>query len=648
MGFDSLKLVEQKNKLKDMIDRKNILVEEISQLDYVDEKAIIDAIIKQRFYYIKNNSKVIFDKFTGLLWTNPYNFPYKKNDNTLYSNKKLLSQYENGYAGLQNWRFPAPNEIWHLFKNLSPTKALWGIFEVDNKFVSTIKKPVYGNGSISDYDLGDPWGNSYGYIILCNETVAKQNDYANYSGEENNVFTEKEKAQKMIEIMVKNQYLPVFDDAAVTKLFDDYYYLKPKKQEEVLRLSEEIKELQNNAKLTIDFDYIPLLEKYDLEAIQGSVIKYYQAVQSWTEEMLTKLDDYEKGNAETIATLNSITVNLFRKYTINDSLSIEENEFLKKRQDFFRKKMALGIAGVKRQILSFKHQADAIEDRIEEINDGDNSLIELGELEREKRVTFPLLAENTAIIIKKALETLAFFKSHQQFIQEAVNTWEEWSKDYLNLKVTGQAQLRSMCEEDGIEEEIWQSWFNEWVKIRFKIETKLQPLIERGLEGDISVIKNDNIIVITKLIGVLRTYKKDIDNVYIEERKGIHQNFCFQAGGDLQEKFETELRLYRCTTKLQDELQCIIFNCEEPEDRIFVLEWAKDLLNIQVDELLTYISDKKLDQISKKVLDEFIRLRLNNFDAYLNDAKAYGLEKARREKEFNSLMFKIRKETMKK
>ena len=74
----------------------------------------------------------------------------------------------------------------------------------------------------------------------------------------------------------------------------------------------------------------------------------------------------------------------------------------------------------------------------------------------------------------------------------------------------------------------------------------------------------------------------------------------------------------------------------------------RDLLDIQINGLLEFIADRRLNKISEKVLAEFSELRLKNLDAYLNDAKAYGLEKERREKQYNSLMFKMRKDLMKK
>ena len=54
-----------------------------------------------------------------------------------------------------------------------------------------------------------------------------------------------------------------------------------------------------------------------------------------------------------------------------------------------------------------------------------------------------------------------------------------------------------------------------------------------------------------------------------------------------------------------------------------------------------------MQTISKEILTEFASLKQKNYDIYLADAKAYAEEKAKREKEYNSLVFKMRKDLMK-
>lgn len=98
---------------------------------------------------------------------------------------------------------------------------------------------------------------------------------------------------------------------------------------------------------------------------------------------------------------------------------------------------------------------------------------------------------------------------------------------------------------------------------------------------------------------------------------------------------------------LQSELQDIIFNCKNAEDRVWILNWANSLLDIQIDEVLKFVANNDLQKISHTILAEFAALKQKNYDIYLADAKAYSEEKARREKAYNSLIFKMRKDLAK-
>jgi len=157
------------------------------------------------------------------------------------------------------------------------------------------------------------------------------------------------------------------------------------------------------------------------------------------------------------------------------------------------------------------------------------------------------------------------------------------------------------------------------------------------------MIEEDEISVAQQIISELKVYRDAVDTFYREERKGIYQTFVFQPNGDVQDKLETESRLYKLTAEFQSALQSIIFNCAKAEDRIFILNWANSLLDIQIDDILALVSDNDLDKISDTILTEFSELKKKNYEIYLADAKSYGEEQARRDKQFNSLLFKMRK-----
>ena len=407
---------------------------------------------------------------------------------------------------------------------------------------------------------------------------------------------------------------------------------------------------QNTQKVTLlssGFDYTALLSRYDIPSIDASIIKYYQAIQQLTDELMDKLDNCEQKMAPLIRDFNQISLRLSKKYEDNPHLTDEENALLSERQLYFQKKFSLGLSNAKSKILAVRKQADSLESRIDEIDNGDDSIHELALLEKEERASFSFVAENMAKIIKNALQKMDYFQNNRQFITNVIGLWETWSEDYRIFKTTYREDLKATCEEDGIEEDTWGKWYVDWQNIRFAIEQKLKPMIERGLKAPVPAVTETEVSIPEQSIRILNDYKHMVDTFFIEDRKGIYQKFAFQPGGEMQDKFETESELYKYTVSLQGALQEVIFNCENAEDRVFILTWANSLLDIQIDGILDFIADKDLKQLSETLLSEFAALKQKNYDTYLTDAQAYSKERSRREKEYNSLVFKMRKDLMK-
>lgn len=628
-----------------------------------DVEKILEAIKNQRWYFIKNKPKILFDKSTGLLWANLHTFNCCKEGGKYYSPGEA-DNIISGYSfGMDGFRVPTCYELWQAvadktipFHEDHYGGTLMGRVRMESWRLLAIQYwTCEYNGYKRKKDLDEKGATRRlidnelipAAIFPCSDYLIQNSDYQEKVNPDNPVYTEKERLQFTLDLFTKNELLPVFNDEAITELYKKLYFEKPQLVEQLQELENQIKQLQTVTLLSSEFDYTALLAKYDIKAIDASLIKYYQAVQQWCRELMEKVDYYEEQKASVIKDFNLISLKLSKKYEANSNLTEAENILLRDRQHFFQKNFSLGMSSVKTKLLAVKKQADALEYKIDEINDGDNSLRELAELEQEKRVSFAFLAENTAQIIKNALLKIEYFEVNNTFVKNAINIWENWSEGYRVFKTTYKEDMKHDCEDDGIEEEIWSAWYQDWQQLRYAIELKMQPVIERGLRGDMPTNKEVKTSVPEQLIHILDEYKKQIDKFYKEERKGIYQKFAFQAGGNLQEKFETESSLYKFVAMLQSELQDIIFNCKNAEDRVWILNWANSLLDIQIDEVLKFVANNDLQKISHTILDEFAGLKQKNYDIYLADAKAYSVEKARREKAYNSLIFKMRKDLAK-
>lgn len=638
-----------KQQLQSVQEKLKTINNEIDKLSSTATDKILEAIKNQRWYFFKNKQHILMDKTTGILWANLDYFPYKKEqeNNTCYNideAKSLVNNYS--IDGIDDWQIPTLA----VFKDMIYDKT-FPFQEGDNW---KIKYACYWCCNIDNWSKNIVNLNSFntssdiGWILPCSYHLIQDSNYEKNVSENNPLYTEKERLQFTLDLFRENELWPIFADEEITNLYKKIYFEKPRLLHALSEVETQLAECEEMKTITANFDYTTLLSKYDIASIDKSIIKYYEAVQKWIDELMEYLADFEQQKENVIQDCNQIGLQLSTTYKDDSNLTEAENELLKNRQYYFKDKLALGMDKVKANLLKVKQQADDIEYTINEIDDGDNAIYELAQLEKKERASFVLIAENTAKIVNKALQKIDFFEHNRDFIIKAVEVWSKWNEDYKVFKTKQYEELKHSCEQDDIEIEVWQKWYEDWQKLRFTIEEKLQPMIARGLKGDIEAKEEQETPIIMQAIYVLNDYKIAVDNFYLEERKNIYQQYVFQNCGDLQEKFEVEKELYACTMNLQKALQNIIFNCKKETDKIFILRWIDNLIDIQINEIIQFVADNNLEQISQEVLNEFAKLKQKNYYMYLADIKAYSQEQANREKEYNSLIFKMRKGLMKK
>lgn len=636
-----------KQQLQSVQEKLKTINNEIDKLSSTATDRILEAIKNQRWYFFKNKQHILMDKTTGILWANLDYFPYRKEndaDYTLNEAKTLVNNYN--VDNIDDWQIPN----FKVFKQMIYDKTF--PFQQGNNWRIKGKDYWYcniDNSSNNRIDLDDCSPKSgTGWLISCSYYLIQDSEYEKNISENNPLYTEKERLQFTLDLFRENELWPIFDNAEITDLYKKIYFEKPRLLQALSEVETQLVQCEEVKTVTANFDYMTLLNKYDTVSIDKSIIKYYEAVQKWIDELMEYLADFEQQKENVIQDCNQIGLQLSTTYKDDSNLTEVENELLKNRQYYFKDKLALGMDKVKANLLKVKQQADDIEYTINEIDDGDNAIYELAQLEKKERASFALIAENTAKIVNKALQKIDFFEHNRDFIVKAVEVWSKWNEDYKVFKTKQYEELKHRCEEDDIEAEVWQKWYADWQKLRFTIEEKLQPMIARGLKGDIETKEEQEIPIIMQAIYVLNDYKIAVDNFYLEERKNIYQQYVFQNCGDLQEKFEVEKELYARTVNLQKALQKIIFNCKKEADKIFILRWIDNLIDIQINEIIQFVADNNLEQISQEVLNEFAKLKQKNYYMYLADIKAYSQEQANREKAYNSLIFKMRKGLMKK
>lgn len=601
---------------------------------------LLDAIKKQRWFFIKNKPKVFLDRNTGYLWANLNHFPYcKKGGGGDYTEKeaaKVVQDFDgDGYA---DWKLPLFDTLRAIILDPSfPFREGGGDRIVNHRYW------LYRTGkTVRCIDLDDNFYTKElknGNILPYSPILVAGSTYADDVAADNKVYTEKERLQFTLDLFVRHELQPIFTDDSITELYHQVYVEIPKLMAD---LQTTLGKLSALIPLSETFDYHDFLGDYDMPAIDESIIQYYTAIQRWIGMLLEKLDEYERLKGDVIRNFNTLSLTLSKKYEADPNLTEAENSILERRQRFFRQRFSLDMNQVKEKLLSVKEQADALEERLDDLDASDQSLTAWAALNAECRPSFSFIAENTAKIIKKALLKIEYFESHKKLVQESIALWQAWSDDYRVFKSTRRQELQHLCEDDAIEEEVWAAWYEDWQSLRQKIEEGMQPLIAWSLKE--LVLDENQEFVQGKLMDQLAAYKQQIDDFFLKERKGIYQKYVFQPGGDLQDKFAAESDLYKRTLAFQEAVSKVLFSCPKNEDRIVILKWAYPLWDLQIDAVLQFVADRSLDQISEKVLHDFADLKKRNYAAFLNDAAAYSKAQKEREKQYDSLMFKMRKE----
>ena len=315
LNIEKAKLLSDKNRLSAElveIERNlNRIDEDIRKLTSKGILKILEAIKNQRCYFLKNKPKVIFDRDTGLAWVNLDYFNSDKNGHHFQYDeaKELASNLI--LNGIDNWQIPNENDFTEIFK------------KKDFPFRAQIEKKGYPWFAISSYNNAlsmESFGwfrrNSSAYLLPYN-TIFAQDDYEKKVDRENNIYTEAERLQFTLNIFVNNGLEPIFNNQEVTEMYKNIYIKKPELVNILNDLNEQINILQQEMLISSTFDYSAILLKYDTKAIDNSIIKYYEAIQRWVNELMNKLSYFEEIKGDIIGDFNIISLKLSKKYEEN-------------------------------------------------------------------------------------------------------------------------------------------------------------------------------------------------------------------------------------------------------------------------------------------------------------------------------------------
>ncbi len=543
---------------------------------------ILDSIEKQRWFFFKNKPKVVMDITTGILWANLEYFKFynEKSDVHTFSLREANNVVEIlNLDGYKNWSIPTVEQMITMIEDKTfPFQEGEGhrIKNLDGWFA------IEGENYCIDLDNYKVSQNNV-YLLPCNTSLAGENYAKNYN--DKRIYTREERLQAALDMFVVNGLEPVFNDENMTEVFSKIYFEKPELIKKCELLDKQIKNIQNNVTISSAFDFYSMIEEYDLKEINNSVIKYYEAIKKWISNFLEMLDFFEKEKISALRSFKEIKESFNPNFEYEMEMTEDENKVFEQRFKLLDKFLSTSTSDVKLFLQSINKNAIDIEEKIAEINSGNNIIEDFAKLEKEKRASFELIAENTVNVMKKMLERAEYTENNKRIISSIVNIEKSWTADYKMLKFKFKEKYKIICDREGISGYNQNLWFRDWCNYRLEVEKYMLPIIERELSQGFRENNTDSAMIVgipEKLFNCLQIYKDAVDNFYTNERKGIYKRCAAVVDGEKLEISEVEREIEKLRYQLRSNVENVMSSMLSIDDKVFIQSAMKPLINTEI------------------------------------------------------------------
>ena len=660
---------------------------------------LLSTISQQRWYGFKNKREIVFDSYTGYLFPNFEFMPHIK-----YSDwDKEKKKYEPNEIGVGCWTHLGTifqRHVENQYYDYSDTQ-----FSFPMKFAG--KHSVY----MYLYDRGGNYNNvcfSKFHKNGCLETDSRAHiadDIKVFPAfrvlKNDNLLpeyprlTKFEKAKIILDFFIQNDWIPIFELHLVPKRFEDSswfqfgfersykrysgqlinleviedededefqerinliekeftkyneildaYYQRIQLQKQLTDLElqrDELPEPEPLNTFTSDFDYRQDLNSYDLSAIQNSVWQYSQASQQWINTLLNRIDEWENEHLNLVKNTVELNQELEKKLPVSINVTAEEKLLLEAQLQHLKKRLDLGLMLLRSNLINLLSESQQISSNLEQTS----TLFGLAQLEQQARPSFELLAEHTATLCTKTLKEMEWLDQSLDFVRTVVSVLRKSAEDYLILVDKYQQDLIQIGLDNSIESEEIAKWFAEWRSERLSLLKQFQPLLDAGLN---KLIDEQTVL---DILPCIEQYQNELDQFYLQKRLGIHTTYAFQPNGHRQEKLEKEQELTKLVHQFMQQLEKVIFNTKTTAQKIWLIRFSEVWQQGMVNEITNFLAKEQLIERDDVVLimsEELRKVQQQNLASCLQDAQSYSEALAQREKDVNTLIFKMRKALMK-
>lgn len=643
----SIALPSNNNELNALQTKKTELQAQLAALAN-DEKGLIEVIKQQHWWFFTDKKDVIFDSHMGYFWPNLSNVKLQNVESQVPVGGSLAScidfkkiKVDKNYTlgGMKKWQY-SENLEWLIeqvatsdntpFDNIDIWLANSDSEPYANAF-NTMAKAI----SLEKYDER--------YALPYNDTFTHLDFF-----KQNTNFTPLEKAQKILDLFLAQNWQPIFTNV-------DHYviYQKLQQRPQLLKALSDLEptlaqaiehEKTQKQPLSGQFNHHADLKPYNLTTIDASSLQYAHALHQWTNNLLNKLDDFSQQHSDLISTATTLHQRLHSDTDINENVG-DDLAILAERDDYLQNALNFGLDAVRSKLINAQQQGLQLQQQLTNSALSHSLLADLASIQHAPRPSFAFVAEYTAHLVLEQVQKLEWLQTHQHDLEKLVDSHHTWLNAFDTFTSKDYNDFLQAAKREHIDTPLAQQWYNEWRQHRRTLEAQLLPLYQLALSNQCPLDTANAVL------NILQHHQHAVDNFYKKERLATHQRHAFSSNGTQQEQYDTRLQLFKLSSTFQAQLESLLFALPQVAIRISLLRWSEVItqqhfsgMSVQTDSVL---ANHQHSDIWQTISQELRSLQQRTLETFIQDAEHFGQARKQRDDEFNSLVFRMRKELQK-
>ena len=351
----------------------------------------------------------------------------------------------------------------------------------------------------------------------------------------------------------------------------------------------------------------------------NSEVSKHKNMVHYSDLILEKIEFYTKQNQDTLNVANDIYHSLV-------DLNPQQEE-MKEIKNYILLKFDFSLTTIKNDLIKFKNESIEFIEKLEK----NQSIFNFTDV---KEVDFNLYCETITNRYNNKIKKIEIFADVRDFLRNLLTEIVVIFQSSNDVKISSKANLEKKCNDEYVEDN-FEIIFNEFSQEVENIDKRYFDIIKSAFNDNLSQSSTIDILkIITK-------YRKKIETFFMGDRISLIQKYNEHKKSELLQKVDTEQTIFNFSLKFMKDIKSII----ESEDN----KSAKQIINQQAQNI---VGDKiaVLGSISKDIgmnddiQSQFLKLEKQNFETFLNDIKDYSEALEKREKEIQSLMFKMKKD----